>query len=332
MDLPSPIDSSLHQYVLHLADNALVLGHRNSEWTGHGPILEQDIALSNIALDLVGQARYLYQHAARIMNEGAVPEALVRGGMPGVGASEAIAASGGGRVTEDSLAYGRDAWDFRNCLLVEQTNGDWGKTILRQFLFSAWQYFFYEQLQQSRDSELAAIAEKSYKEVIYHLRWSSEWVIRLGDGTEESHDRMEKALDQLWKFTGELFVPAGYEKSLVAAGIAVDAEALRASWEEKVDEVFAEAQLARPGVIGGEPSGAKVPNVPEESKGTNESEQGTQFGRSSERGTKLGRSSGAAAKSEWTQTGGKDGRHTEELGYLLAEMQFLQRAYPGCEW
>jgi ring-1,2-phenylacetyl-CoA epoxidase subunit PaaC len=263
MPLPSPIDLNLQYYVLHLADNALVLGHRNSEWTGHGPILEQDIALSNIALDLIGQARYLYQYAARLT---------------------------GGLATEDTLAYGRDAWDFRNCLLVEQTNGDWGKTILRQFLFSAWQYFFYERLQQSRDSELAAIAEKSYKEVVYHLRWSSEWVIRLGDGTEESHVRMEKALDLLWKFTGELFVPTEYEKSLAAVGIAVDVEALRASWEEKVGEVFAEAQLVWPG------------------------------------------KAGAAAKSSWAQTGGKEGRHTEELGYLLAEMQFLQRTYPGCEW
>jgi len=275
MPLPPPIDLNLQYYVLHLADNALVLGHRNSEWTGHGPILEQDIALSNIALDLVGQARYLYQYAARVVKERA----------------------GADLVTEDSLAYGRDAWDFRNCLLVEQTNGDWGKTILRQFLFSAWQFYFYDRLRESRDSELAAIAEKSHKEVIYHLRWSSEWVIRLGDGTEESHDRMEKALDQLWKFTGELFVPAGYEKSLAAVGVAADIEALRASWEEKVGEVFAEAQLARPGEM-----------------------------------TSISAEGGARAKSEWSQTGGKEGRHTEELGYLLAEMQFLQRAYPGCEW
>jgi ring-1,2-phenylacetyl-CoA epoxidase subunit PaaC len=272
MSLPSSIDSfsidsTLPHYVLHLADNALVLGHRNSEWTGYGPILEQDIALANIALDLVGQARYLYQYAARL--------------------------SGGGLVTEDSLAYGRDSWDFRNCLLVEQANGDWGKTILRQFLFSAWQLSFYDQLRSSSDSELAAIAEKSHKEVIYHLRWSSEWVIRLGDGTEESHERMEKALDQLWKFTGELFVPAGYERSLVMMGVAVDVEALRGNWEDKVDGVFAEAQLVRPDTR---------------------------------------RDAAGAAKSGWAQTGGKEGRHTEELGYLLAEMQFLQRAYPGCEW
>ena len=269
----------LHHYALHLADNALVLGHRNSEWTGYGPILEQDIALANIALDLVGQARYLYQYAARVMNE-----------RPTAAGGELRA---GGEVTEDSLAYGRDSWDFRNCLLVEQANGDWGKTILRQFLFSAWQLSFYDRLRSSRDSELAAIAEKSYKEVIYHLRWSSEWVIRLGDGTEESHERMEKALDQLWKFTGELFVPAGYERSLATAGVAVDVEALRTPWENKVGEVFAEAQLKWPDVRVG---------------------------------------AAGAAKSGWAQTGGKDGRHTEELGYLLAEMQFLQRAYPGCEW
>src|SRR5580693_7555879 len=138
------------EYALHLADNALILGHRNSEWTGYGPILEQDIALSNIALDLIGQARFLYQYAAQLIGPG---------------------------TTEDILAYGRDAWDFRNCLLVEQDNGDWGKTILRQFLFSAWQFYFYEKLRHDQDPDLAAIAEKSLKEVTYHLRWSGEWVI-----------------------------------------------------------------------------------------------------------------------------------------------------------
>ena len=247
---------TLIDYTLHLADNALVLGHRNSEWTGHGPILEQDIALSNIALDLIGQARNFYQYAARLSNEG---------------------------VTEDTLAYLRDAWDYRNCLLVEQNNGDWAKTILRLFFFSSYQYYFYQRLQQSGDRDLAAIAEKSYKEVTYHLRWSSEWVIRLGDGTEESRRRMKEALDQLWKFTGELFVPADYEKALAEKGIAADLGAVRPQWEEKVEAVFQQAGLTKP----------------------------------------------AAA---WEQTGGKQGRHTEHLGYLLAEMQFLQRAYPGCEW
>jgi ring-1,2-phenylacetyl-CoA epoxidase subunit PaaC len=244
------------EYALHLADNALILGHRNSEWTGYGPILEQDIALSNIALDLIGQARYLYQYAARLT---------------------------GSDTTEDILAYGRDAWDFRNCHLVEQDNGDWGKTILRQFLFSAWQFYFYGQLLHSQDRELAAIAEKSLKEVTYHLRWSSEWVIRLGDGTEESHARMERALEQLWKFTGELFVPAGYERALSVAGIAVDLTPLGPMWRGRVEEVFTEAQLSLPDAA-------------------------------------------------WMQRGGKEGRHTEHLGYLLAEMQFLQKTYPGCEW
>src|SRR5580700_2861505 len=204
-------DRALIEYTLHLADNALILGHRNSEWTGYGPILEQDIALSNISLDLIGQARYLYQYAARLINEGA---------------ASCAAGFGGGEATEDTLAYGRDGWDFRNCLLVEQENGDWGKTILRQFFFSAYQFYLYENLQYSKDSTIAAISEKALKEVTYHLRWSSEWVIRLGDGTEESHARMERALDQLWKFTGELFVPANYERALSAEGVAVDSEQL----------------------------------------------------------------------------------------------------------
>jgi ring-1,2-phenylacetyl-CoA epoxidase subunit PaaC len=252
---------SLIDYTLHLADNALVLGHRNSEWTGHGPILEQDIALSNIALDLIGQARNLYQYAARLINGG-----------------------GEGAATEDTLAYHRDSWDFRNSLLVEQTNGDWGKTVLRQFFFSDYQYFFYQQLLQSRDKELAAIAEKSLKEVTYHLRWSSEWVIRLGDGTAESHSRMERALDALWKFTGELFMPADYETALVTTETAVDLGAIRPLWDERVRDIFQQAQL----------------DVP--------------------------------VAQEWRQTGGKSGRHTEHLGFLLAEMQFLQRAYPANEW
>lgn len=278
---------TLIDYTLHLADNALVLGHRNSEWTGHGPILEQDIALSNIALDLIGQARNFYQYAARLSNEGvgAGAASAGRGGEVVTSGVVLPGASGGNgvEVTEDTLAYLRDAWDYRNCLLVEQNNGDWAKTILRLFFFSTYQYYFYQRLQQSRDRDLAAIAEKSYKEVTYHLRWSSEWVIRLGDGTEESHRRMKEALDQLWKFTGELFVPADYEKALAEKGIAVDLTALRSQWEERVEVVFQQAGLTRP----------------------------------------------AAA---WEQTGGKQGRHTEHLGYLLAEMQFLQRAYPGCEW
>lgn len=261
-------DQSIIDYILHLGDNALVLGHRNSEWTGHGPILEQDIALSNIALDLIGQARFYYQYASRRINAAD-------------GASRPF--PGHEALTEDVLAYHRDAWDFRNCLLVEQSNGHWGKTVLRQFFFSAWQFELYGALRHSRDSQLAAIAAKSLKEVTYHLRWSGEWVIRLGDGTEESHTRMEEALGDLWKYTGELFVPADYEKPLALSGVAVDLATIRPAWELKVGEVLEAAGLER-------------------------------------------------KEGEWMQKGGKQGKHTEALGYLLAEMQFLQRAYPGCEW
>jgi ring-1,2-phenylacetyl-CoA epoxidase subunit PaaC len=245
--------TALFQYTLHLADDTLILGHRNSEWTGHGPILEQDIAISNIALDLIGQARNFYQYAAQLSN------------------------TDGAHVTEDSLAYLRDGWDFRNCLLVEQTNGDWAKTILRQFFFSAHQVDLYGQLVAGSDATLAAIGAKAHKEALYHLRWSSEWVIRLGDGTEESHARMKKALDELWKFTGELYMPVDYES------IGPDLTRLQPKWEERVRDVFDEAGLSYP-------------------------------------------------SPEWMQTGGKEGRHTEHLGYILTEMQFLQRAYPGCEW
>jgi ring-1,2-phenylacetyl-CoA epoxidase subunit PaaC len=244
-------------YILHLADDTLILGQRNSAWCGHGPVLEQDIAITNISLDLIGQARSLYQYAAELQ---------------------------GNDATEDSLAYLRDIREFKNCLLVEQSNGDWGKTIARQFFFSVYQFLLYTRLQQSTDSRLAAIAEKSLKEVTYHVRWSSEWVIRLGDGTEESHDRMRNSIDELWPFTGELFLPAAYEKQAAANGTGVDVTLLQPEWHKRINEVLDEATLP-------------LPN--------------------------------AAA---WMQTGGKEGIHTEQLGFILAEMQFMQRAYPGQEW
>lgn len=246
----------LINYVLHLADNSLVLGHRNSEWTGHGPILEQDIAISNIALDLIGQARNFYQYAAELRADGS---------------------------TEDSLAYLRDALDYKNCLLAELEKGDWARTTLRQFFFSTYQFFLYKQLQNSTDTTLAAIAEKSLKEVTYHVRWSGEWVVRLGDGTEESHRRAEEALALLWPFTGELITSSAYESSLAAENISVDVASLKNDWTDHVRNVLDEATLP-------------IPEV------------------------------------NWMQSGGKEGRHTEHLGYLLAEMQYLQRAYPGCEW
>lgn len=194
----------MKETILHLADNALVLGHRNSEWTGHGPILEQDIALSNISLDLIGQARNLYQYAATLIGNG---------------------------ETEDSLAYLRDEKQYKNCLLVEQPNGHWGTTIVRQFLFSAYQYPLYERLTHSSDQRLAAIANKSIKEVTYHLRWSSEWVVRLGQGTPESHSKMTDAVTELWPYTEDLLLQSSSEKD---------------KWRERVQTVFQQAALKVP--------------------------------------------------------------------------------------
>lgn len=245
------MNNSLIDYTLHLADTTLVLAQRNAEWCGHGPILEQDIAITNISLDLLGQSRNFYQYAATLI---------------------------GNDATEDSLAYLRTEREFKNCLLVEQPNGDWGQTILRQFFFSAYQSLLYEKLQHSDDEQIAAIAAKALKEVAYHVRWSSEWVIRLGDGTEESHDRMLKAIDELWRYTGELFIAADYE---VASGF--DVSLLKDEWVKKVTEVFEEATLP----------------VPEKT---------------------------------FMQAGGKTGVHTEHLGYILTELQYLQRTYPGAEW
>ena len=203
---------ALVDYTLHLADNALILGHRNSEWCGHGPVLEQDIALSNIALDLVGQARNFFQYAATIIN---------------MENNTSFQTSFIKPATEDSLAYLRDTAEFKNCLLVEQVNGDWGKTIMRQFLFSTYQYYLYLHLQNSADTQIAAISAKALKEVTYHVRWSSEWVIRLGDGTSESHSRMITALNELWAFTAELFIRSEYEKNCIEAGICVDLSVLK---------------------------------------------------------------------------------------------------------
>lgn len=247
----------LRNYILHLADNTLILSHRNSEWCGHGPVLEQDIALTNIALDLIGQARSLYQYAAALQ---------------------------GGNTTEDTLAYLRDERSFKNCLLTELPNGDWGQTILRQFFFSVYQHLLYGQLIHSKDETLAAIAEKSLKEVTYHVRWSSEWVIRLGDGTEESHQRMLKALEELWRYTDELFIPADYEEVVAKENKGVDVITLKQPWLNKVQGILQEATLPIP--MGG----------------------------------------------GWEGAAGKTGIHTEHLGYILAEMQYLQRAYPGVEW
>jgi len=247
---------SLFKYCLHLADNALILGHRNSEWCGHGPVLEQDIAITNISLDLIGQARNLFQYAASLRDD---------------------------NTTEDSLAYTRDIREFKNCLLTEQTNGDWAKTILRQFFFSNYQYYLYQELANSSDTQLGAIASKAIKEVTYHLRWSSEWVIRLGDGTEESNQRIKNAVSELWPYTGELFTPAGYEKELAGKGIAVNLETIKVQWQNNLQFVFDEATLTTP-------------------------------------------------DKAYMHSGGKEGIHSEQMGFILAELQFMQRAYPNLSW
>src|SRR5690348_15392115 len=247
---------ALFLYTLRLADNALILGHRLSEWIGQAPLLEEELALGNIALDLIGQARALYAYAGAIEGKGR---------------------------DEDRLAYLRDAPEFRNILLVEQPKGDFAHTILRQFLSSAFMHPFWRALAQSRDATLAAIAAKAEKEAAYHLRHAGEWLIRLGDGSAESHRRAQTALDDLWPYAGEMFESDAIDEALIAQGIAADPAPPGAGWQHRVDSVLAEATLAKPAAT-------------------------------------------------WMQSGGRSGRHSEHLGHLLAEMQFLQRAYPGATW
>jgi ring-1,2-phenylacetyl-CoA epoxidase subunit PaaC len=265
------MNNPIIDYLLHLADTTLILSQRNAEWCGHGPVLEQDIAITNISLDLLGQARNFYQYAAQIMN-GVQSQA---GEVPG------------GEVTEDSLAYLRKERAFKNPLLVEQPNGHWGQTILRQYLFSQFQYLLFEKLQHSSDAQIAAITTKALKEITYHVRWSGEWVVRLGDGTDESNARMQEAIDNLWPYTAELFIPAAYETEASAASIGADITLLKPDWEAKVKDIFAEAALPMPApaVFGG----------------------------------------------PWMKSG-KEGTHSEHLGFILTELQYMQRAWPGCEW
>jgi ring-1,2-phenylacetyl-CoA epoxidase subunit PaaC len=211
--------SALFRYVLSLADDALVLGHRLSEWSGRAPMLEEDIALSNLALDLIGQARLFYQYAGKI--------------------------EGRGR-DEDALAYLRDEHAYANLLLVEQPNGDFAATMVRQLLYAAFAHPYLEALLRSKDARLAGIAGKAVKEMAYHVRHAAEWVIRLGDGTEESRARTAAALEELWMYTGELFEMDAGERSLVASGIAVDRATIEPTWDATINRVFGEATLARP--------------------------------------------------------------------------------------
>ena len=215
----APSAPSVVSYLLRLGDDRLVLGHRLSEWCGHGPILEEDIALANIALDLIGQAS-LYLKLA--------------------GKSE-----GRGR-SEDALAYFREATDYRNIHLVELAKGDYAFTIVRQFFFDVFNYHLLEQLQKSSNNELAGIAAKGFKEVRYHVRHSSEWVVRLGDGTEESHARAQKAVNELWRFTGEMFTSDAVDQEMTASGIGTDVAAIKPKWEAVVKDVLARATLTIP--------------------------------------------------------------------------------------
>lgn len=244
------------RYVLRLADTSLVLGQRLGEWVGHAPALEEDLGLANLSLDLIGQARLLLTYAGEL--------------------------EGRGR-TEDDLAMSRDGPEFFNLALVEQPNGDFAHTIVRQLLVDAFQLELYEALQRSTDARLAEIAAKALKETRYHFRYSAGWLVRLGDGTEESHRRAQAALDELWRFTREFFEEDDVEREMTRAGVAPALAELQPRWQRRIDEVLAEATLQRP------------PDVPY----------------------------------KWY---GKRGEHTEHLGYLLAEMQFLHRAYPGASW
>ncbi len=249
-------ETALFDYVIRLADDQLILGQRLGEWCGEAPTLEEDLALANIALDLIGQARSLYDYAARV--------------------------EGRGR-DEDQLAFLRYEREYRNALIAELPNGDFACTIVRQFFVAAFMKPFWREMQASSDTELAAIAAKALKEVSYHLRHASEWVIRLGDGTEESHRRMVDALDEIVIYTGELFEMDDLAKTMLERGIGVDAAGLEREWRMTVETVLAEATL-------------KLPDV------------------------------------EHMQTGGRQGRHTEHLGHILSELQYMQRTYPGLTW
>ena len=213
------MSEQLFKYTIRLADNALVLAQRLSEWTGHGPYLEEDLALTNISLDTFGTATSLMEYAAQIENKGR---------------------------DADALAFRRNEREFTNVLLVEQNNGDYAKTILRQLFVDAYNILLYTELSKSKDETLAGIAQKAIKEVSYHFRHSSAWAIRFGDGTEESHNKIQDALNELWRFTGELFEQDEVEEALIKQGIAVDTKALKATWEKQIDEVFAKATLKKP--------------------------------------------------------------------------------------
>ena len=250
------LQEALFKYTIRRADDTLILGHRLSEWCGHGPVLEEDIALTNLALDLIGQSTVFFQYAAKVENKGR---------------------------TEDDLAFLRIEREYKNILLVEQPNGDFGKTIVRQFFFDHFQKLLFEQLLESKDKQLAAIAAKSLKEVKYHLKHSSEWVIRLGDGTEESHNRVQESVTDLARFIGELFYQDEVDELLIKEGIVPNTADFRKEYDKNIKAVLDEATLQLP-------------------------------------------------EKNWQLDGGRKGVHSEHLGFLLTELQYMQRTYPGMEW
>jgi len=250
------MDNKLIQYILGIADNSLILGQRLGELCGHGPSLETDIALTNISLDLFGQTRSYYQYVAQLQ---------------------------GGVATEDTVAFLRLEREYKNVLLVEQPNTDFGYVIAKQFLFDVFHLAFLQELQHSKDTQLAAIAVKSIKEVLYHTRFSSDWIKRLGDGTPESYGRIQTAINDLWIYTDELFQPTEADTAMVTQGIGVDLTKLKANYYQQVSAVLAEATLITPVV-------------------------------------------------EYFQKGGKQGIHSEHMGFIVTELQFMQRTYPNMNW
>lgn len=250
------MNTNLFEYTLRLADTAIINGHRLSQWCGHGPILEEDIAITNIALDFVGLGNNLLEYAATIANDGR---------------------------SADDLAFRRGERDYKNFLLVEQPNGDYATTIAREFFLDVYMLYYYESLTNSTDEQLKAIATKALKEIQYHVRHTSQWILRMGDGTEESHERIQNAINELWMFTGELFDMDSVEKELVKQRIAIDATLIKPKWDKHIAEVLQEATLTMP-------------------------------------------------THNFMQKGSREGKHSEHLGFLLAEMQYIPRMHPDAKW
>lgn len=247
----------LFEYLIRLSDDRLILGHRLSEWCGHAPVLEEDIALANMALDYLGQANALLDYAAMLNEDW---------------------------ENADHLAYWRDDREFRNIKLVELPKGDFAFTIAREFLFSVYSRLFHTVLQSSADKQLGGMAAKALKEDLYHVRHSRDWVLRLGDGTEESHKRLQNAIDEIWTYTGELFFMDEIDETLIDLNIGVDLNKIRSDWETEVSKTLAEATITHPD------------------------------------------------KNQFMASGGRKGLHTEHLGFLLQEMQFLTRSHPEASW